>query len=224
MPHVDRCQIDFPIPRYLSQLDGVSCGPVALANYLKWAKLPATIDNLPDLGQLCGHRPKIGTFNQHMSRAIGFRPSRATWEKFREHLASGGSAILSTRKPCRRNGHFWFAAGITDDYRILCVNLYVGKTLYMMSYQEAVYFLQYSSLWRFTCKPTPLMTKFQSIVSGEASANDLALSSGVTGLTAGISSVDISRKRPATRRSKHSTRRAVTQRLFHVSEQLGIEK
>lgn len=137
--------------RWLRQYDGFSCGPVALINLDKWRGKPVTNQDLPRYRRRCRCRPKHGTFDTNFAHAVGSRPRHLTYQHFKQHLLSGGVAIISAWLDGGK--HLFFVRGVAEcnDGRqgFLAVNFIVNETLALLSWQHMASLLRHGRTWIF---------------------------------------------------------------------------
>lgn len=132
--------------RWLRQRDKYNCGPIALINLAKWRGESVTGRDLPHYQKLCKCEPVLGTKVSCLRPVIGL-PKRGSYHKLKQHLFSGGTAIVLARK------HYFFVRGIADctDGRrgFLAINCYEGETVSLLSWQRMSALLRHGWTWFF---------------------------------------------------------------------------
>lgn len=122
---------DLKNPRYVGQRDGISCGPLAILNILKWAGYAITSNYLKNLRKYC-KTDKDGTDTKYISKVLN-RYSKLEYKcipfvkinDLHKHLENEGSAIIEVS---------WFNEDINDSaghfYVIIGVIEIDNKTFY----------------------------------------------------------------------------------------------
>jgi hypothetical protein len=138
--------------RWLRQRDKFSCGPIALINLDKWRGKSVTNRDLPRYQRRCSCRHPRGTVIANFSRIVGRPHYRLNYRRFKQHLLSGGTAIINIVW-AYGVGHFFFVRGVAErnDGRrgFLAVNFIEGETLTLLSWQLMVAMLREGRTWTF---------------------------------------------------------------------------
>ena len=142
--------------RWLRQYDHYSCGPVALINLDKWRGKSVTKRDLPRYRRRCHCYYPDGTSTINFLRTVGQPPiSQLNYYCFKEHLLSGGVAIIHTTfdNEC---GHFFFVRGVAQHKNgrrgFLVVNFAENETLTLLSWQRMARLVWRGYTWLFCDK------------------------------------------------------------------------
>ena len=131
--------------RYIHQQDEYSCGPVALANILKWAGHKATLASLPALRKLCKCHPKTGTNKEDLEvalKALGIKFRRdigPTLKEIDQHIDGGGVLLINY---CIAIGHYALCIGRQKKTYTL-VNAFDNVTLSDLARNDLRYMLEW---------------------------------------------------------------------------------
>ena len=139
--------------RFLKQPDNYSCGPVALLNLDKWRGIKVTHEDLPRYKRLCCANFQYGTFKSQMTKIVGKRGRRLSYEQFASHK---GAAIINCRYRDGKGGHYFLVIGrckgIHDNrrtWRYGWVAVNFSNTVDVLSPDEMRSILKRSRVWTF---------------------------------------------------------------------------
>lgn len=135
------------MPRYIKQRDNFRCGPVAIANAIKWAGGDFSFrKNKKWLDEVANTTAPTGTWPVHFHRALRkvggehFTITKRRLEKLtptqsirliRKHLKSGGAVIMNVSRYTQMGddaGHYFLLIGYGDGF-FLGVNMSTDKTV-----------------------------------------------------------------------------------------------
>jgi len=116
MKTLTHSDIDGKCPRFITQRDKYSCGPVAVINYWKWVGLPARIQDLRFVKRILKSKIQSGTANDKIAKMVGGYWEPVAWTKFYNYLKAHNSALITHKKHC------WFVPCLLNKERVLHIN------------------------------------------------------------------------------------------------------
>jgi hypothetical protein len=128
---------------YLKQTEKNTCGVIAAMNLDIWRGKKVSIADFPAYKEALNF--KRTTYRRFFSKWIGSRPTRLNWPKLKQHLLTGGSAVILSRRG--KTGHFYFVDGVYENWA-RCVNFYPGFPTTWIHWRWLCKLLTRSSVWR----------------------------------------------------------------------------
>ena len=125
---IPRTQIRGDMPRYISQKDRYSCGPVAVINYWKSLGLKATYQDVKSLQRVLETQEyPVGTYWYAMANILGTIWERVSLSKFRDSLP----AIV------KNDNHYWFCSNACNG-GFIAINYCDRQTYHFISRSRMV--------------------------------------------------------------------------------------